>query len=275
MRTPQVIADGLGFPESTRWHDGRVWTCNWGTGEVLAIPPEGGERAVIARLAPSTLPFSIDWLPDGRLLVIDGPARRLLVATDDGLTLYADLTEFGDAPFNELVVSSSGAAYVNGAHGAVVVVRPDRSMQLVAEQLRFPNGMALVDDGGTLVVADSHAQQLIGFDVAADGTLSGRRTWAEVEHAPDGVCADASGAIWVASVPGQHCVRVAAGGAVLDTVTVDRACFACMLGGADGRTLFIGAAQWRGMEAAMTEGPGTTGELLAAPGRAAPHAGRP
>lgn len=147
-------------------------------------------------------------------------------------------------------------------------------MREVADGLGWPNGMALVDDGRSLVVADSRAQQLVAFEVAADGTLSGRRVWADLEHAPDGICADADGAV-VASVPGQHCVRVREGGEVLGTVVVDRGCFACMLGGEDGRTLFIAAAQWRGMEAAMSEGPGLTGQLLAVPDQPAPHAGRP
>jgi sugar lactone lactonase YvrE len=135
--------------------------------------------------------------------------------------------------------------------------------------------MALLDGDRTLLVADSHAEQLIAFDVGRDGTLADRRVWADLEHAPDGICADADGAVWVASVPGQHCVRVREGGEVLDTVGVDRGCFACMLGGDDGRTLFIAAARWRGMEAAMSEGPGLTGQLLAAPNQPAPHAGRP
>ncbi len=105
--------------------------------------------------------------------------------------------------------------------------------------------MAVVDDGRTLVVADSHAEQLVAFEVAGDGTLSGRRTWADLLHAPDSICADADGAIWVASVPGRHCVRVREGGDVLATVAVDRGCFACMLGGEDGRTLFIAGTEWR------------------------------
>jgi sugar lactone lactonase YvrE len=125
------------------------------------------------------------------------------------------------------------------------------------------------------VVADSHATQLVGYEVADDGTLSTGRVWAEVEHAPDGICADAEGAVWYATVPGQSCVRVREGGDILSTVAVDRGCFACMLGGEDGRTLFIAAAEWRGMEAAMSEGPGSTGRLLAAPGQPASHAGRP
>ncbi len=275
MNETRLIVESLGFPELTRWHDGRVWLCNWGAGEVLAVTTDG-EREVVARLAPQALPFSIDWLPDGRLLVIDGPRRLLLRQDPDGaLATVADLSGLSSAPFNELVVDAAGNAYVNGGAGSIVLIRPDGGLREVADGLKWPNGMALIDDGRTLVVADSHARQLVAFAVADDGTLSGRRVWAELEHAPDGICADADGAVWVASVPGQHCVRVGEGGEVLDTIAVDRGCFACMLGGDDGRILFIAAAQWRGMEAAMTEGPGLTGQLLAAPNQPAPHAGRP
>jgi sugar lactone lactonase YvrE len=275
MNETQILLQGLGFPESTRWRDGRIWLCNWGSGEVLAVAPDG-EREVMAQLAPATLPFSIDWLPDGRLLVIDGPRRLLLCEGADGtLDTLADLSGFGPAPFNELVVDAGGNAYVNGGPGLVVRVRRDGTAHEVADGLKWPNGMAILDNGRTLVVADSGTQELVGFEIAEDGTLSGRRTWAALEHAPDGICADADGAVWVASVPGRHCVRVREGGEVLATVNVDRGCFACMLGGADGRTLFIAAATWRGMEAAMSEGPGLTGQLLVAPAQPAPHSGRP
>lgn len=275
MDGTRLVVDGLGFPESTRWHDGRVWLCNWGSGEVLASTTDG-ESEVVARLAPQTIPFSIDWLPDGRMLVVDGPKRLLLgQRPDGGLETVADLGELADGPFNELVVDEIGNVFVNGGRGSVVCVRPDGSLSEVAGGLKWPNGMALVDEGQTLVVADSHAQQLVAFEVRGDGTLANRRVWAELEQAPDGICADADGAIWAASVPGQRCVRVREGGEVVDAVVVDQGCFACMLGGADGRTLFIGAADWRGMEAAMTEGPGFTGRLLAAAGQPAPHSGRP
>lgn len=150
-----------------------------------------------------------------------------------------------------------------------------RALREVASGLRWPNGMALIDDGRTLVVADSHAEQLVAFEAGGDGSLTGRRVWAEFEHAPDGICADADGAVWVATVPGQCCERVREGGEVLNTVAVDRGCFAGMLGGEDGRTLFIAAARWPGMQAAMSEGPDWIGQLLAAPGQPAPHAGRP
>jgi sugar lactone lactonase YvrE len=275
MSETRLVLDGLGFPESTRWHEGRVWLCNWGAGEVLAVSPEG-DYEVMAQLAPQALPFSIDWLPDGRLLVVDGPRSRLLAQRrDGGLDALADLSGFGPGPFNELVVDASGNAYVNGGPGSVVCVRPDGGTRKVADDLRWPNGMALLDDAGTLVVADSHAEQLVAFEVEDDGTVANRRVWADLEYAPDGICADTDGAIWVASVPGQCCMRVAEGGDVLRTLPVDRGCFACMLGGEDGRTLFIAAAEWRGMEAAMSNGPGLTGQLLAAPAQPAPHAGRP
>jgi sugar lactone lactonase YvrE len=111
--------------------------------------------------------------------------------------------------------------------------------------------------------------------MSAATELPDRRVRADVDCAPDRICTDRDGDVWMASVPGRSCVRVVEGGEVADRIIVDRGCFACMLGGEDGRTLFIGAAEWRGMEAAMTQGPGRTGRLLAAPGQPAPHAGRP
>lgn len=270
-----LLIDGLGIPESTRWHDGKAWLCNWGAGEVLAVTG-GGDREVIAQLARQTLPFSIDWRPDGQLLAVDGPRRLLLGLEPDGaLAPVADLSSLGEGAANELVVDGSGNAYVNGGEGSVVRVTPDGSVSKVADGLEFPNGMALIDRDRTLIVADSYAQALIAYEVLGDGSLSAGRVWAEVEHAPDGICADTDDALWIATVPGRRCIRVREGGEVLDTVAVDRGCFACMLGGEDGRTLFIAAAEWRGMDALAEHGPGLTGQLLAAPDQPAPHAGRP
>jgi sugar lactone lactonase YvrE len=270
-----LVIDGLGIPESTRWHDGKAWLCNWGAGEVLSLTP-GGDREVIAQLARQTLPFSVDWRPDGRMLAVDGPRRLLLGLEPDGaLAPVADLSSLGEGAANELVVDGSGNAYVNGGEGSVVRVTPDGSVSKVVDGLDFPNGMALIDRDRTLIVADSYAQALTAYEVLGDGSLSAGRVWAEVEHAPDGICADTDDALWIATVPGRRCIRVREGGEVLDTLAVDRGCFACMLGGEDGRTLFIAAAEWRGMEALAKDGPGLTGQLLAAPNQPAPHAGRP
>jgi sugar lactone lactonase YvrE len=194
---------------------------------------------------------------------------------DGALAPVADLSSLGEGAANELVIDGSGNAYVNGGEGSVVRVTPDGSVSKVADGLEFPNGMALIDRDRTLIVADSYAQALTAYEVLGDGSLSAGRVWAEVEHAPDGICADTDDALWVATVPGRRCIRVSEGGEVLDTVAVDRGCFACMLGGEDRRTLFIAAAEWRGMDALAEHGPGLTGQLLAAPDQPAPHAGRP
>ena len=143
----------------------------------------------------------------------------------------------------------------------------------MAEGIAFPNGMAITPDNRTLLIAESYGHRLTAFDIETDGTLSNRRTWADLgEDYPDGITIDAEGAVWYAVVPNRHCVRVREGGEVLQTVPADRGCFACMLGGADGRTLFITAAEWGGVEGAG--GGRRTGQVLAVPAPA-PHAGYP
>jgi sugar lactone lactonase YvrE len=178
---------------------------------------------------------------------------------------HAETSALSKAGFNEIVVDGRGNTYVNGtgfearagdafAPGIIAMITPDGVGRQVADDIHFPNGMAVTPDNSTLVVAESFARRLSAFDIGADGTLSNRRVWADLgAGAPDGICFDADGAIWYADVPNKRCVRVREGGEVLQTVDVDRGCFACMLGGDDGRTLFITAAQWRGFEH-MTDG---------------------
>jgi sugar lactone lactonase YvrE len=263
-----ILLDGLRVGESPRWHDGRLWFCHWGAGEVLAVDAEGAVE-VVARV-DTTIPFSIDWLPDGRLLILSGPERQLLG--------YADLGGLPGSAFNELVVDPNGNAYVNGGFGfdgpwIVAVVTPDGRTRQVADGVKFPNGMAVTPDGSTLIVAESYGRCLTAFEIAPGGGLSNRRTWADCgDGVPDGICIDEEGAVWYADVPNQRCVRVREGGEVLDTVQLDRGCFACMLGGDDGRTLFILAAEWLGMER-MFDGP-PTGQVVVSRAPAA-HAGRP
>ena len=281
--TAETLLDGLGYGESPRWHDGRLWFCDWGTGNVVAVDL-AGRTEVMAAVAADTIPFSIDWLPDGRLLVISGSDARLLVQRPDGtLGLYADLTALGSV-FNEIVVDGRGHVYVNGGTynpmrdkeftpGFVVLVAADGSARVVAEGVHFGNGMAVTPDNATLIVADSYQRRLTAFGIRADGTLTEGRVWADLgDGVPDGICLDADGAVWHADVPNKRCARVREGGEVLDVVEVDRGSFACMLGGPDGRTLFITAAEWHGMDQAAADH--TTGVLLTAPAPS-PAAGWP
>jgi sugar lactone lactonase YvrE len=278
----QVLLSGLAIGESPRWHEGRLWFSNWGTQEIVAVDLDGNSEVMLR--VPTTIPFSIDWLPDGRLLVVSGPEARLLRCEPDGtLVTHADLSGLTGG-FNEIVVDHRGNAYVNGGSfdfesgagaesGVVVLVRPDGSVRQVADNIVFGNGMAITEDGSTLIVAESWARRLSAFDIAADASLSNRRVWADLGDAPpDGICMDAEEAVWFADVPNKRCVRVREGGEVLQTIELDRGCFACMLGGPDGRTLFMLAAEWAGME--NMDHSARTGQLLVAEAPA-PGAGRP
>jgi sugar lactone lactonase YvrE len=276
----EILMEGIGLGESPRWHDGRLWFSDWIAQEVITVDLDGNSE-VIARV--DALPFSIDWLSDGRMLVTAGQ-KVLRLEPDGSLVTHADLSKLTEHGWNEIVVDARDNAYVNGAGfdmmpgaefapGIVAVLTPDGSARQVAEGVAFPNGMAVTPDGSTLIVADSYGKELIGFDIGADGGLSNRRVWAGLgEGIPDGICIDVEGAVWYADVPNRRCVRVAEGGEVLQTNEHDRGCFACMLGGPDGRTLFVMAQEWNGPEG-MGTGP-RTGHVLAVEAPA-PHAGFP
>jgi sugar lactone lactonase YvrE len=254
MPEPRSLLTGIALGESPRWHDGRLWFSDWGAQEVIAVDSDGRSE-VIARVP--TFPFCIDFLPDGRLLVVSGREGLLLRSEPDGsLVTHAELTSLAAPPWNDIVVDGRGNIFVNNlgfafgtgaafAPGIVVVVTPDGKPRQVADGLAFPNGMAVTPDNTTLLVAESYGERLTAFDIAAEGGLSNRRTWAETpgDH-PDGICLDAEGAVWYGDVGSSRCVRVREGGEVLQTVNLDRGCFACMLGGADRKTLYMVAAKW-------------------------------
>lgn len=258
---PRVLLTGLAYGESPRWHEDRLWLANWCTQQVVTVGLDGASE--VALHVPTSFPFSLDWLPDGRLLVVSGREALLLVQEPDGsLVPYADLSGI-DSGFNEIVVDGRGNAYVN-SRGLVALVPAVGPPRQVAAGLEFGNGMAVTPDGATLVVAESHGHRLTAFDIADDGSLGPGWVWADVgEGFPDGICVDADGAVWYADVPNRRCVRVRQGGEVLQTIDVDRGCFACMLGGPDGRTLFVLAAEWHGMDAMDAEA--LTGQVLVAP----------
>jgi sugar lactone lactonase YvrE len=263
--------------ESPRWHDDRLLFSDWGAGEVLALSLDG-TRELITRI--DAMPFCLDRLPDGRLLIVAGP--QLLVRESDGtLTRYAELGPLSTKPWNDIVTDGRGNTYLNNigfdfpdeefAPGLIALIRPDGTVRQVADGLAFPNGMAVTADNSTLIVAESYGGVLTAYDIASNGDLLNRRVWADLKGAaPDGICIDAEGAIWFAEVPGRRCVRVREGGDVLETITSELGCFACILGGPDGTTLFVTAAAWPD---AMTPG-SRTGQILRAE-VSVPHAGWP
>jgi sugar lactone lactonase YvrE len=255
----QVLMRDVAFGESPRWHDGRLWFTDWGTQEIVAVDLEG-KSEVMAGVDFPAFPMSIDWLPDGRLLIVAARDGVLLRQESDGsLVTHADLNGLVEKglPWNELVVDGRGNAYINNvgfdfpggefAPGTIALLASDGSAREVAAGLAFPNGMAVTADNATLIVAESYGSKLSAFDIAPDGSLANRRTWADLpgDH-PDGICIDADGAVWYGDVGNQHCVRVAEGGEVLQTIDLDRGCFACTLGGEDGGTLFMLAQDWGG-----------------------------
>ncbi len=255
----KVLLTGRGLVESPRWHGDRLYFSDWSAGEVIAVDL-ASRSEVVAKV--DSLPLCTAWLPDSeladsRLVIVSSPQGQLLRLEPDGsLVTHADL---GTPGWNDIVADGRGNVYVNRAGfnpmageafrpGSVSLVAPDGSVRQVADDIAFPNGMAVTGDNSTLIVADSYRHHLVAFDIAVDGSLSNRRIWAELgEGTPDGICADAQDAIWYADVPGQRCVRVAEGGTVLQTVNLDRGGFACALGGPERTTLFIVAATWQGM----------------------------
>jgi sugar lactone lactonase YvrE len=273
MSEPNVLLSGLGIPESPRWHEGRLWFCNWIERQVVAVGLDGKAEVVTTR-DPDSYPmgYSIDWLPDGRLLVTGDKLRRQ--EPDGSMVVHAEQRA------NEIVVDGRGNIYLNGADfdfvagappkpGYIKLVTPDGQLRQVAGDIQFPNGMVITPDNRTLIISESFAGRLTAFDIDADGGLSGRRVFAG-GLGPDGICLDAEGAVWVGTA--GFSVARRRGGEVLQRVEPpeNRAPFALMLGGPDRRTLFILTVEWRPADGhvanldRLANGP-RTGEILTLP----------
>jgi sugar lactone lactonase YvrE len=267
MAEPKVFLTGLGIPESPRWHQDRLWFCNWIDRQVVAVDTGGKPEVMVVRDPGShAMGYSIDWLPDGRLLSTGDSVRRY---EPDG-----SVVTLADQHANEIVVDGRGNVYINGADfdfvagaaptpGYIKLITPDGQMRQVADDIAFPNGMAITPDNRTLIISESFAGRLTAFDID-----------------PDGICLDAEGAVWVGS-GGFSVARVAEGGKILQRVELpeNRAPFAVMLGGQDRRTLFILTAEWRPADGhvanldRLANGP-RDGQILALPVEV-PGAGRP
>ena len=242
------VLGGLRFPESPRWHEGHLWFSEKRAGRVVRLDADGPTSVVDVPADPGGL----GWSPGGELLVVSMGDRRLLRQGDDGMAKVADLAHLTRGKCNDMVVDRLGRAYVGDfgydlaggeqpAGGCLVLVDESGAPRVVADDLGFPNGSVVTADARQLIVAESSAARLTVFDIGDDGGLHGRRVFADLgQGVADGICLDAEGAVWYADPLGREVVRVADGGQVLQRIsTGDEGAFACVLGGDDGRTLFV------------------------------------
>jgi sugar lactone lactonase YvrE len=259
----ELLVDGLDFGEGPRWHDGRLWYSDFYQHSVYAVSP-GGARETILDLG-SEQPSGLGWMPDGSLLVVAMTARRILRVADGVVTIHADLSEIATWHCNDMVVAADGTAYVGNfgwdiehdrGHplaATLAVVRPGGSVQSGPGDLLFPNGSVITPDGSTLIIAETFGGRFSAFPLDADGCPGEGREWAPVPGtAPDGCTLDSDGGIWFADAAGSGVVRVLEGGTITDRLPTPQPAYACMLGGDDGRTLFILTAPGAGADRAGT-----------------------
>jgi len=257
-----ILADGIFFGEGPRWHDGRLWFSDFYASRVYSVSLEGD---LTTELELEGRPSGLGWMPDGSLLVVRMELREVWRRWPNGrFERHADLTGHSAFLCNDMVVDAQGRAYVGNfgfdldaqlhARGAAGVIadHPKAMLALVqsdgrvsdaapGELFSFPNGMVITPDGDTLIVAETLGGCLTAFDLGADGTLSGRRTYAQTwPRVPDGICLDASGAVWIANPLAPECALIAPGGEVLQVIETGALnCYACMLGGPEGKHLFM------------------------------------
>ncbi|MCU1359987.1 MAG: gluconolactonase [Ilumatobacteraceae bacterium] len=268
MTQIETLASGLCFGEGPRWHNGRLWFSDMHDFAVKTVDLDGRvERMVEVPGQPSGL----GWLPDGTLLVVSMTDRRVLRLEHDRLVVHAELADIATFHCNDMVVDADGNAYVGNfgfdlhhaenigdwsisAPATMAMVDRTGRVTAAASDLEFPNGTVITPDGATLIVAESMGRRLTAFDRADDGTLSNRRVWADLgDRLPDGICLDAEGAIWVSNAGGPECLRVAEGGQVLEVIDTGDKCYACMLGGPQGNTLFMLTSESSQPEPCRTE----------------------
>jgi sugar lactone lactonase YvrE len=244
----QNLAPEVFFGEGPRWHHGELWFSDFFAQQIKVLG-EGSNRWRVAHDFPGR-PSGLGWLPDGSMVASSMVDRTIKVFRDGSWHLYADISGIASFHTNDLVVNSNGDVYIgnfgfdldagaNPVPATLALVKADGSVSAVADDLMFPNGMVITPDGATLVVAESSAARLTAFTIEPDGRLTDRRLWATVPGAPDGICLDADGGIWVACAATPRCVRITEGGEITDTVTTEQNTYACILGGTSGCELFI------------------------------------
>jgi sugar lactone lactonase YvrE len=249
-RSITTLVDGIAFGEGPRWHDGALYLSDIHADRVLRVNPGGGYDVVAHFEGPTS---GLGWLPDGRMLVVSMIDRRVLRREPDGrFVVHAELADIATWHANDMVVAANGTAYVGNfgfpihppgtpCTAAIARIAPDGTTSVAAEEFWFPNGMVITPDGATMIVAESGTRILTALAIAADGSLVDRRLWSALPQGalPDGICLDADGAIWVASPASHEVLRMREGGDVLDRIPTEQEAVACILGGVDGRTLFM------------------------------------
>ena len=259
--SPTILRDGLFFGEGPRWHEGRLWYSDFYDHAVHAIDLDGNDERIVE---VESQPSGLGWLPNGDLLVTSMLDRKLMRWNGSKLTTHADLGNHFTWHANDLLVDQQGRAYIGnfgfdyevfldeqGIEGlfadpdslttVMCRVDPDGTINVASAGLIFPNGMVITPDGKTMIVAETLALRLTAFDIAPDGSLSNRRVWADLSAhmaAPDGICLDAEGAVWIANALAPRLMRIGEGGVVLDEVETTMNTYACMLGGPEGKHLF-------------------------------------
>jgi sugar lactone lactonase YvrE len=275
-----ILLDGLAFPEAPRWRDGRLWFTDQHARRVAWVEPDGHSGTLIET---DDLPGGLGWLPDQTPLVVAMTERRLYRIEPSGLQLHADLADLASFHCNDMLVDHRGRAYVGNfgfdLHGGaerrtaeLILVEPNGEARVVAERLMFPNGCVLCPDRERLIVAESFGHRLTQFEVRPDGSLGNRRVWADLDQAtPDGICLDAAGAVWVASPGTNELLRIVPGGRIDRRVRCHGTPYACMLGGQDGRMLFVLTSETDDPQLAAARCSGRIETLAVAAG----HAGLP
>ena len=255
----RVLCEGIFFGEGPRWREGRLWFSDFFARAVKSVSLAGDVRT---EFEIDDAPSGLGWMPDGSMLIVAMASRCVLRRSPAGaIDVHADLGAIATFHANDMVVDAAGRAYVGNfgfdlprelttrgresvflSHPTAKLARisPDGIAEVAADDMHFPNGSVITPDGKTLIVAETYGACLTAFDIGPDGVLSGRRIWASTfPRIPDGIALDASGAIWIANARAAECARIAQGGEALETVSTSQNCFACMLGGDDGKTLFM------------------------------------
>ncbi|MFM9864448.1 MAG: SMP-30/gluconolactonase/LRE family protein [Micropepsaceae bacterium] len=290
-RQTKTLCTGIYFGEGPRWYDGRLWFSDFFAHAVKSVSLKGDVRT---EFTLDDRPSGLGWMPDGSMLIVSMEKRQVLRRTPAGqMSVHADLNAIATWYCNDMVVDTAGRAYVGNfgfdldteltkrgpesviadhAAAKLALVQTDGTTSIAAIDMHFPNGTVITPDGKTLIIGESLGGCLTAFDIGPNGALTNRREWASLwPRVPDGICLDAEGAVWVANPLAPECFRVSQGGKIIEVIATEQPCYACMLGGEDGKTLFMLTAP---SSLPHESGAEPKGKILVTTVDA-PHAGRP